>query len=715
MSQNMHHNIYSHFQHTMPASLYRSHTHHWVYTGLATITLLGGLGATPVTLVHAAGVGQSAKIGTNAKSTKNATTTKATAQKTKSPRAIPVSNHTFVVNDFTYTTNSDGTRTITGFNTGNFDYNSWDGILAFPAELSTGANKVTVLGESAFASTKVTAVDFTNLPSLTTLVYGAFMYTSLTSLDLSPLVNLESIGPQVFAAVPSLTSVNFTNLNHLQSLGGGIFSGSAITEIDLTALPALEIIGGPSYSGEHTVDTGAFNNCPQLKTVKIANMESLQTIGRSAFRDCASLTSVELAQLPALTTIDWRAFNSTNITDVILSDLPSLTSVDSGFYGTQSLHQITINNINPTVDIDNAFSGTHNRGIVVPTTLNDVETAKKFATKINEADNNKFTGPDIWYANATVQYTFIDQDNNPITVDGNNKPVTPIALSGPIDTPYTVPDVPEIAGYGEPTLYSGVATGTFTFAPQEVVYKYRATAKPFTVYLVDDAGAELKTQQYSGFADESFDLTPPAVDGYTFKELATRPIVGNDNARALITELTWIRNDALKGTSVKFGANNGTSYKFVYSKNTTTPDPNSDTNNGTNTDGTGTNTSGGSNTGGGAGTNTSGGSNTGGGAGAGTTADKEPTDTAKTPTIANTNPTPLPTSLPGSGGGSPTTRTPTTLTNTPAYGYTPVTTSNSSQKLPQSGNATNHLLPVIGTALLAGILGSLYVFGKKRR
>lgn len=637
------------------------HHHHLAYTGLATITLLGGLGTTPVTMANAATKTQTEKIVTNQQ-------TKVADKSTKAQPAIPVSNHVFTADEFNYDINNDGTRTITGFNTANFtaaEADTWDGILAFPAALSQGADKVTGIKYQAFTST------------------GA-----LTQLDLSALPSLVSIGHQAFSNCSNLNNINFANLSNLTLLDSMAFSGSAITEVDLSPLDSLTTIVGMAFTGISAIIGGPFADCQNLTTVNLTGMDSLTSINGNAFQFCVALTTLTLADLPALTTVEGNAFPCGSLTDLNLTNLPSLATLDYAFPGTTALHQITINAVNPDVSLDDTFADTHIAGIIVPVAETDVPLAQRFAASINTATDNKFTGAQIWFVNATLQYSFIDQDGQPITVDANNNPVVPLIINGPLGSNYTIPTPPTIAGYGAPTVVSGTATGTYTFAPQEVVYQYHATAQPFMVYLVDDAGNELKTQQYSGFADEDFTVTPPTVPGYTFKELYTRP--ATNNARAVITELSWVQNDALKDTSVKFGANNGNSYKFVYTKNGAgsvpeTPAPTTPPT---------------------------------------VSTDQQPTisdtDTNNTPVIPD-NPDNVPAKLPSSGADnsgktplSTNTNVPTPLANTPTFNYTPVATSETVKNLPKSGNVTNYLLPALGATLLAGLAG-LYALTKKRK
>ncbi|QBO37466.1 LPXTG cell wall anchor domain-containing protein [Periweissella cryptocerci] len=300
-------------------------------------------------------------------------------------------------------------------------------------------------------------------------------------------------------------------------------------------------------------------------------------------------------------------------------------------------------------------------------------------------------------ASGSVTYKYIDQDDNVIEVDSKGNPITPFTDTGYEGDAYDKnAAVPDIDGYGKPEWVSGDETGLISDGDVTIVYRYHAKAAPFTIYRVDTddnplADPEVVTDAY---VDDILDLGQKqrTFSGYTFIELyGSAPVISK-----AMTDFTWQNAHDLIGTQMTIKANAGRNYKFVYGK-ATTPNPDTDTN-----------------------TNTP----------SGTTPSKPSSTTPdKTPT-ATTKPKPAtPDKLPISGGGTSGTGTGTssgsnsgTTSGNTHTGTTTTTNGNNVQSatttpagtLPKSGSIVNRLLPAIGAAILASLVG-LFAFAKKRK
>ena len=115
---------------------------------------------------------------------------------------------------------------------------------------------ITSIGNTAFQSTNLNTADFSKFTSLKTIGAGAFSYTEIVSIELSP--GIESIGFEAFNGCSSLKS-----------------------------------LGVPEGSSLKTIDERAFNNTA-LESVDLSNATQLSTLGNNAFGSCRALTTVTL-------------------------------------------------------------------------------------------------------------------------------------------------------------------------------------------------------------------------------------------------------------------------------------------------------------------------------------------------------------------------------------------------------------------------------------
>lgn len=303
----------------------------------------------------------------------------------------------------------------------------------------------------------------------------------------------------------------------------------------------------------------------------------------------------------------------------------------------------------------------------------------------------------VYAAATTVIHKYVNQDGDEITMGTDDVPPVHFLQFGFVGDPYIVHDAPVIAGYGEPTLKSVDLPNTMTAGQLEIVYEYRTNAQPITIYRVDTDDNDLGTETLTGhYTDEDLDLTPKQFAGYDFQNLFGSAVDENESAvRMVIPDLNWQAADVLAYTTLKHGANHGRHYKFVYAKHVATPatEP----------------------------SNTPIGGNP-------VTDNNQPQPTPAVTTPTPDKPTPNPGKVPGdgtlpgtgdtSGNNSPTPGTqnnPNIVVNplnTPVVNQN--TAPNNSAELPKSGSTRNYWLPILGSTLIATLLG-LAVFNKKRK
>lgn len=748
-----HHNFYKITEHL--------NGKHFLYAGLATTTLIGGLGVTPYALAETES-NTPTELVTKKGNKKNKT------QRIETPWQSAGDNIEFTADDFIVKHGvivdvSDSFLDKIGY--WSYDDPTWNGILTFPDEFAT---TITGIGTGALSGLYLTQVDLNSLKALETIGDEAFesSYT-LETIDISNLENLKSIGEYAFSGCGYLSVLILNNLPSLQTIGEAAFEGSFYQgymenlkysgTATLTDLPALTTIGDGAFqycegltdvtfSGLPLVSSipqNTFDDCPNLKTVTFDGLgssekpNSVESLPSGLFSGCEMLTTVTINNLPNLNSIEESVFDSTDLQTLTLTNLPRLSNIGTYIYAPASfdhaLNQLIVGNLSPSLTVDNrAFEYPQPAGIVIPFNGEaDVATAQKFLGSINSIVNdNHFTGSNKWALGGSITYKYIDQKEQVIKTGADHEPVKAFTLSGKVDTEYDLPSIPTIAGYGKPTLFSGTETGTIPLGMQEIVYQYQGKATSFTIYRVDTSDKNLVTPEtVTGFTNDVLDLDDKqlGINGYDFQEL---------NSSAPITRavgaFTWQSAADSVGKKLTLGENAGRSYKFVYAKtaapkaddSSSTSSSNNTTNNTNNTDNTNNNANTSS-------TSTSAASSS--SANTPVPATSSSATDSVTPPSSSTNQEPggLPstggnaTDSSNSTGGTNNTSRTNTSSNTryvPLSSDTGLNSSNSmyayddgeDESLPQSGITVNRVLPVLGAIALAGVIG-LYAFSKKRK
>lgn len=247
--------------------------------------------------------------------------------------------------NFTYTTNTDGSLTIT-------DYTGPPGAVTIPNTINN--QTVTIIGDgvdSVFANTQVTSVTIPD--SVTSIGASAFAHCgSLTSIMIPS--GVTSIANFAFFA-SGLTSVTIPN--SVTSIGGSAFYGCS-SMINITLGKGLISIGGAAFYGCSSVasvmipnsvtsiGSGAFNDCTGLTSVTIP--DSVTSFGDGAFYGCSSLTSAAIGN--GVNSIGTGVFQyCSNLTSVMLGN--NVTSIEEyAFYGCRSLINIYFGSNAPTAD-----------------------------------------------------------------------------------------------------------------------------------------------------------------------------------------------------------------------------------------------------------------------------------------------------------------------------------------------------------------------------
>ena len=233
--------------------------------------------------------------------------------------------------DLAYTTNSDGTLTITGFASGftpPADYT-----LVIPDEIDGKA--VTAIKASAFKG-KTNFTSLTIGSNVKTIGDQAFM--NCTKLTGSVVIHnsVTSLGTSIFEGCSNLTAASFEDGYTLDYIPKWLVWGTNITTF---VIP-------PSVKYIHQ---GAFKNCKNMTSIEIP--ATVTTINKEAFMNCTSLTEITIPS--SITSMEENVFNGSGI---VTANIACETLGQSAFNGCSKLTTVNLLNGVKTIK-SSAFSG----------------------------------------------------------------------------------------------------------------------------------------------------------------------------------------------------------------------------------------------------------------------------------------------------------------------------------------------------------------------
>ena len=168
-----------------------------------------------------------------------------------------------------------------------------------------------------------------------------------TYIDLTPLLNITSIGDDFLSHWVKLENIDLKPLSKVTSIGNNfLFSCVKLENIDLSSLSNVTSIGNyflyncsglqninvPSVSKVTTIGDRFMSDCIQLKNINLIPLSNVTSIGDSFLFMCKELENIDLTSLSNVTSIG-RNFLSecTKLENIKVPSVSNVTSIGSYF------------------------------------------------------------------------------------------------------------------------------------------------------------------------------------------------------------------------------------------------------------------------------------------------------------------------------------------------------------------------------------------------
>jgi hypothetical protein len=169
----------------------------------------------------------------------------------------------------------------------------------------------------------ITSIDLTPLSNITSIGFN-FLYgcTGLTEINLSKLSNITSIGYNFLYGCTGLKTIDLSKLSNITSIGGSFLSEcKGLTEINLSKL-----------SNVTSIDNSFLYECRGLKTIDLSGLSKLTSIGEYFLSECSGLKEIDLSGLSKLTTIgEYFLSGCSGLITIDFLDLSEVTSIGNNF------------------------------------------------------------------------------------------------------------------------------------------------------------------------------------------------------------------------------------------------------------------------------------------------------------------------------------------------------------------------------------------------
>ena len=214
-------------------------------------------------------------------------------------------------------------------------------------DLSPLLNITSIGGYFLYNCVELTDIDLSPLSNVTS-IGGDFLYNcnELTNIDLSPLSKVRSIGDKFLYKCSALTEINFPSVSNITSIGKDFLSNCI----------GLKNITFPSVSNITSIDD-AFLYGIRLENIDLTFLSKVKIIGNNFLGECIELKNINLTPLSNVTSIgSYFLYNCIKLESIDLKPLLHLTSIDHSFLtDCIGLKNITFPSVSNIASIDDAF------------------------------------------------------------------------------------------------------------------------------------------------------------------------------------------------------------------------------------------------------------------------------------------------------------------------------------------------------------------------
>ena len=215
---------------------------------------------------------------------------------------------------------------------------------------------------------KITSIDLSGLSNVTSIGNGFLSECNLLeTINLSTLSNVTSIGNGFLSECVLLETINLSPLSNVTSIGNNFLAKCGLETIDLSSLSNVTSIGNDflyacrlrnidlsSLSNVISIGYGFLSSCP-LSSINLSSLSNLTSIGNSFLSD-NYLKNIDLKGLTNLTSIgNYFLSGCESLTSINLSCLSNLTSIGDYFLYKCSLSSIDLSGLSNLTTIGNKF------------------------------------------------------------------------------------------------------------------------------------------------------------------------------------------------------------------------------------------------------------------------------------------------------------------------------------------------------------------------
>jgi hypothetical protein len=178
----------------------------------------------------------------------------------------------------------------------------------------------------------ITSIDLSPLSNIESIGNNFLTYCHLENIDLSPLSNIKSIGNNFLTNCSGLKKIDLSPLSNIKSIGNKFLSScEGMEKIDLSPLLNIE-----------SIENEFLSYCRNLTEIDLPPLSNIKSIGNRFLNGCYGLENIDLFPLLNIKSIGNNFLNScANLKKINLSPLSNIESIGdtflNGCYGLENI------------------------------------------------------------------------------------------------------------------------------------------------------------------------------------------------------------------------------------------------------------------------------------------------------------------------------------------------------------------------------------------